>query len=31
MKMGDEMDKFLGKWEVIGTENMDKMLQAFGE
>ena len=25
------MDKFLGKWEVTGTENMDTMLRAFGE
>ncbi|KAK2169447.1 hypothetical protein LSH36_10g14018 [Paralvinella palmiformis] len=24
-----EMDKFVGKWEVTGTENMDEMLRAF--
>jgi hypothetical protein len=25
------MERFLGKWEVTSTENMDNMLQAVGE
>ena len=29
--MGDGMDKFIGRWDVTGTENMEEMLKAFGE
>ncbi len=25
------MEKFVGKWEVTETENMDEMLNAFGK
>ena len=25
------MEKFIGKWEVTTTENMDEMLKAFGK
>lgn len=29
--MGDKMDRFVGKWEVTGTENMDEMLKVLSK